>query len=161
MLKDFKQFISRGNVLDLAVGVIIGAAFGTVVGSMTDDIIMPIISAISGKPDYSDIFIRLGPIPADFTGDRGSYAALKDAGVPMLGFGSFVTAVLNFLILAFAVFLIARYANRMFKGLEPATAPAVTPEDVLLLREIRDELKRPRAEVTVPPAPPAADPERN
>lgn len=142
MLNEFKTFIARGNVLDLAVGVIIGGAFGTIVTSLTQDIIMPLISAVTGNPDFSANFIRLGPIPGDFAGDRASYAELKEAGVPMLGYGAFITAFINFLIVAFAVFLIARNANRFFKGLEPDAAPAATPEDVVLLREIRDSLKK-------------------
>ncbi len=143
MLKEFKAFIARGNVLDLAVGVIIGGAFGTIVKSLTDDLIMPLISAVTGTPDFSENFIRLGSIPAGFTGNPNSYAALKEAGVATLGYGAFLTAFLNFLILAFAVFLIARYANRFFRGLEgEAPAAPATPEDVLLLREIRDSLKK-------------------
>lgn len=142
MFKEFKAFISRGNVLDLAVGVIIGGAFGTIVTSLTGDLVMPLISAVTGSPDFTENFIRLGAIPADFDGDPTSYAALKEAGVPMLGYGAFLTALLNFVIVAFAVFLIARYANRMFRGLEAeAPPPPETPEDVLLLREIRDSLK--------------------
>ncbi len=140
MLQEFKAFISRGNVLDLAVGVIIGGAFGTIVKSLTEDVIMPVISAVTGTPDFSQHFIRLGRLPADFAGDPSSYEALKAAGVSTLGYGAFLTAFLNFLILAFAVFLIVKYANRFFKGLEPEAAP--TPEDVLLLREIRDSLKK-------------------
>ncbi len=142
MFNEFKAFIARGNVLDLAVGVIIGAAFGTVVKSLTEDLVMPLISAVTGKPDYSAMFMRLGAIPADFTGDPNSYAALKEAGVAMFGYGAFLTALINFLIVAFAVFLIARSANRHFKALEAPAAPAETPEDVLLLREIRDSLKK-------------------
>jgi large conductance mechanosensitive channel len=140
MLKEFKAFIARGNVLDLAVGVIIGGAFGTIVKSLTDDVIMPMISAVTGTPDFSENFIRLGRIPADFAGNPNSYEALKAAGIATLGYGAFFTAFLNFLILAFAVFIIARYANRFFRGLEPEAPP--TPEDVLLLREIRDSLKK-------------------
>jgi large conductance mechanosensitive channel len=142
MFNEFKAFISRGNVLDLAVGVIIGGAFGTIVKSLTEDLIMPLISAVTGSPDFSANFIRLGPIPADFAGDPANYAALKEAGVAMLGYGAFLTALINFLILAFAVFLIVKNANRFFKALEPAPAPVETPEDVLLLREIRDSLKK-------------------
>lgn len=142
MLQEFKAFIARGNVLDLAVGVIIGGAFGTIVKSLTDDLIMPLISAVTGTPDFSENFIRLGRIPADFVGNPNSYAALKEAGVATLGYGAFITAFLNFMILAFAVFLIAKNANRFFRGLEPAAAPPETAEDVLLLREIRDSLKK-------------------
>lgn len=143
MLNEFKAFIARGNMLDLAVGVIIGGAFGTIVKSLTDDVIMPVVSAITGTPDFTANFIRLGSIPADFKGDPTSYAALKEAGVATLGYGAFLTAFLNFLILAFVVFLIVRYATRMFKALEADAPPAATPEDVLLLREIRDSLKKP------------------
>jgi large conductance mechanosensitive channel len=142
MLGEFKAFIARGNVLDLAVGVIIGGAFGTIVKSLTEDVIMPLISAVTGSPDFTANFIRLGPVPADFAGDPSSYAALKEAGVAMLGYGAFLTAVLNFLILAIAVFLIVRQANRFFAVSAPAPAPVETPEDVLLLREIRDSLKK-------------------
>lgn len=140
LLKEFKEFISRGNMLDLAVGVIIGGAFGTIVKSLTDDLIMPLIAAVTGKPDYSEMFIRLAPLPADFAGDPRSYAALKAAGVATLGYGAFLTALINFLILAAAVFMIVRYTNRFFKTLEAAAPPP--PEDVLLLREIRDSLKK-------------------
>ena len=140
MLQEFNAFIARGKALDLAVGVIIGGAFGTIVKSLTDDLIMPVISSITGTPDFSENFIRLSRIPADFAGDPNNYAALKEAGIATLGYGAFITAFLNFLILAFAVFIIARYANRFFRGMEP-DAPA-TPEEVLLLREIRDNLKK-------------------
>src|SRR5687768_13918673 len=99
----FRAFISKGNVLDLAVAVIIGAAFGGIVSSLTDDLIMPVLGALSGGLDFSGYFIRLGPIPASFAGDPNSYAALKAAGVPMLGYGQFVTAVVKFLILAFII----------------------------------------------------------
>lgn len=142
MLNDFKAFIARGNVLDLAVGVIIGGAFGTIVKSLTEDLIMPLVSAVTGSPDFTENFIRLGPIPEGFTGNPASYAALKEAGVATLGYGAFLTSVLNFLILAFAVFLIVRYANRFFEKMAPPPAPAETPEEVLLLREIRDGLKK-------------------
>jgi large conductance mechanosensitive channel len=142
MLNDFKAFIARGNVLDLAVGVIIGGAFGTIVTSLTGDLIMPLVSAVTGTADFSENFIRLGAIPADFAGDPNSYAALKEAGIATLGYGAFITALINFLILAFAVFLIVRHANRFFRGLEPEAVPPETPEDVLLLREIRDSLTK-------------------
>lgn len=143
MLKDFKAFIARGNVMDLAVAVIIGAAFGTIVSSLTDDLIMPLIAAVIGSPDFSHLFWRLGSIPADYAGDPNDYAALKEAGVSMIGYGAFLTRLINFLLLAFAVFLLVRYTNRFFRKLEPEAAEAVTPEEVLLLREIRDSLKTP------------------
>lgn len=135
----FREFIARGNVLDLAVAVIIGAAFGTIVSSLTDDVIMPVVGALFGGLDFSNYFIRLGPIPETFTGDRNSYAALKAAGVPMFGYGSFVTSVVNFLILAFVIYQIVRVATR-FKRTEEAATPAPSDE-LVVLREIRDELK--------------------
>lgn len=146
MLKDFQAFIARGNVLDLAVGVIIGAAFGTITKSLTDDVIMPVIGAIFGGVDFSGYFLRLGPVPAGYTGSLTNYAALKAAGTPLLGFGQFVTVVINFLILAFIVFLLVRGVNRMIARLEKekvegTAEPAADPADVVLLREIRDELK--------------------
>lgn len=146
MLKDFQAFIARGNVLDLAVGVIIGAAFGNITKSLTDDVIMPVIGAIFGGVDFSGYFLRLGPVPAGYTGSLTNYAALKEAGAPLLGFGQFVTVVINFLILAFIVFLLVRSVNRMMTRLEKqkaegTAAPAADPADVILLREIRDELK--------------------
>lgn len=143
MLNEFRAFIARGNVLDLAVAVIIGAAFGKIVTSMTEDLLMPVIAALTGNPDFSNLFIRLGPIPAGFTGAPDDYAALKALGVPMLGYGAFLTALINFLIIAFALFLIVRQANRLASSLVPPPPPETpeTPEDVLLLREIRDSLK--------------------
>jgi large conductance mechanosensitive channel len=142
MFNEFKAFIARGNVLDLAVGVIIGGAFGTIVKSLTEDLVMPLISAVFGTADFSSNFLRLGAVPADFKGDPNSYVALKEAGVVMLGYGAFLTALINFLILAFAVFLIVKNANRFFAATAPAAAPVETPEDVLLLREIRDGLRK-------------------
>jgi len=142
LFTEFKAFIARGNVLDLAVGVIIGAAFGTIVKSLTDDLVMPIISALFGTADFSANFIRLSAIPADFKGDPNSYAALKEAGVAMLGYGAFLSALVNFLILAFAIFLIVKYANRFFRALEAPAAEAAPSEEVLLLREIRDSLRK-------------------
>ena len=137
MLSEFKAFISRGNVLDLAVGVIIGAAFGKIVSSLTDDVIMPVISALTGGIDFSQKYILLGAIPADYKGEM-TYAALKAAGVAMVGIGAFVTALINFVILAFVIFLIVRQANKL---MPPAAAPA-GPSEVELLSEIRDALKK-------------------
>ncbi|ATY33140.1 large conductance mechanosensitive channel protein MscL [Sphingomonas psychrotolerans] len=139
MWKEFRTFIARGNVLDLAVGVIIGAAFGTITKSLTDDLIMPVIGALFGGLDFSSYFIKLGAVPAGYTGSLSDYAALKAAGVPLLGFGQFVTVVINFLILAFLIFLLVRFANRVLRREEEA---AVDPVEVELLREIRDELKK-------------------
>jgi large conductance mechanosensitive channel len=139
MFREFRAFINRGNVLDLAVAVIIGAAFGQIVASLTDDLIMPVIGAIFGGLDFSSYFVALGPIPPELAGST-DYAALKKAGVPLIGYGAFVTAAVNFLIVAFVVFLLVRAANRVNRAPDPA--PAADPEDVVLLREIRDLLKR-------------------
>ncbi len=135
----FREFIARGNVLDLAVAVIIGGAFGTIVSSLTDDLIMPVIGAATGGIDFANYFVRLGPIPAGFAGDPNNYAALKAAGVPMFGYGQFITAVVNFLILAFIIYQLVKAATRMQRPSEEAT-PAPSDE-LLVLREIRDELK--------------------
>ena len=138
MLKEFRDFIARGNVLDLAVAVIIGAAFATITASLTDDIIMPIVGAIFGGLDFSSYFILLGPVPSDYAGSPTDYAALKKAGVAVLGWGQFVTVVINFLILAFIIFLLVRWANKMVRKTEETPGPT----EVDLLTEIRDELKR-------------------
>lgn len=143
MLEEFKAFINRGNVLDLAVAVIIGAAFGAIVTSLTEDLLMPVIAAVTGSPDFSNLFVRLGPIPAGYAGAADDYAALKAAGVPMLGYGAFLTRLLNFLIIAFAVFLLVKQANRLMPRKEEA--PPAEPADVVLLREIRDLLKEQRS----------------
>ncbi len=138
MLQEFKAFIARGNVLDLAVGVIIGAAFGKIVSSLTDDVIMPVISAITGGVDFTNKFVVLGAIPADYAGSTADYAALKAAGVAILGYGSFITAVINFVLLAFVIFLIVRQANKVM----PPPPFATGPSEVDLLTEIRDSLKK-------------------
>ena len=138
MLKEFRDFIARGNVLDLAVAVIIGAAFATITASLTDDIIMPVVGAVFGGLDFANHFTLLGPIPDTFKGDASSYAALKEAGVAVLGWGQFITVVINFVILAFIIFLIIRSANKMIRKQDEA--PGATEVD--LLTEIRDELKR-------------------
>ena len=139
MFKEFKTFIARGNVLDLAVAVIIGAAFGKIVTSLTDDIIMPVIGKLFGGLDFSSYFVRLGPVPANYAGSLSDYAALKKAGVPLLGYGEFITQAVNFLIVAFIIFLIVRSVNRLMP--KPEAAAPADPADVVLLREIRDELK--------------------
>ena len=138
MLNEFKAFIARGNVLDLAVAVIIGAAFGKIVTSLTDDLLMPLIGKLFGGLDFSSHFVVLGPVPVALQGST-DYAALKKAGVALLGWGEFVTQFVNFVIVAFIIFLIIRAVNRA----EPSTLAAAppTPEDVVLLREIRDSLK--------------------
>jgi len=141
MLQEFKAFIARGNVLDLAVGVIIGGAFGKIVSSLTDDVIMPLVGLVTGGIDFSSKFVVLGSIPASYTGSLTDYAALKKAGVALLGYGSFITAIINFLILAFVIFLIVRQANRLTARPEAPAAPA-GPTEVELLAEIRDALKK-------------------
>ena len=141
----FREFLARGNVLDLAVAVIIGAAFGAIVTSLTADVIMPAIGAIFGDMDLSSYFVRLGPIPTDYHGDPNNYAALKAAGVAMIGYGQFLTAIVNFVILAFIIYQLVKLAERMRKPAEEA-APAGPSEELMVLREIRDELRgRPRA----------------
>ncbi|MDO9282207.1 MAG: large conductance mechanosensitive channel protein MscL [Methylotenera sp.] len=135
---EFKQFALKGNVMDLAVGVIIGAAFGKIVDSLVGDIIMPLIGKIIGSVDFTNMFIALAAIPE---GNVGTYAALKAAGVPMLAYGNFLTIVINFAILAFVIFMLVKQMNRLKKA-EAVEAPAPTPEDVVLLREIRDALKK-------------------
>jgi len=135
MFKEFKEFINRGNVLDLAVGVIIGGAFGTIVSSLTDDLIMPVVGAIFGGLDFSNHFLPLAAVPA---GTPATLAGMKAANVPVFAYGSFITAVINFLILAFIIFLIVRQANRFFS--KDAAPPA--PTEVDLLTEIRDALKK-------------------
>lgn len=144
MLREFKEFINRGSVVDLAVAVIIGAAFGRIVSSLTDDIIMPVIGYVTGGLDFSSYFVRLGPVPATFTGAVSNYADLKKAGVPMIGFGQFVTVAVNFLIVAFVIFLLVRAINRLNlkQKAEEVAAPPATPEEVVLLREILLELKK-------------------
>jgi large conductance mechanosensitive channel len=137
---EFKAFIARGNVLDLAVAVIIGGAFGKIVASLTDDLIMPLIGAIFGGVDFSSHYLLLGSVPATYTGAANDYAALKAAGVPMLGYGSFITAVINFLIIAFVIFMLVRAANKVIKRAEAAPPPGPTPSEALLM-EIRDELR--------------------
>ena len=146
MLNEFKAFIARGNVLDLAVAVIIGAAFGKIVTSLTEDVIMPVIGRIFGGLDFSSYFVVLGEVPAPLRGST-DYAALKKAGVPLLGYGEFVTQAVNFLIVAFIIFLLLRVVNRATALFEAEKAkssdvPSAEPADVALLREIRDELKR-------------------
>lgn len=140
MMQEFKEFAVKGNVVDLAVGVIIGGAFGKIVGSLVDDVIMPIVGRVVGNLDFSGMFWVLGKIPE---GTAMTLVDLKKAGVPVLAYGNFITVAVNFLILAFIIFLMIRQINRM-KREEPVApaAPAPTPEDVLLLREIRDNLKK-------------------
>lgn len=144
VFQEFKAFIARGNVLDLAVAVVIGAAFGTIVTSLTDDLLMPLIGAATGGTDFSSHFVLLSDVPAGYTGSPTDYAALKKAGAAMFGYGKFISAIINFLIIAFVIFLIVRAASKAMARPEapaaPAVPPAPTPSEVLLA-EIRDAVK--------------------
>jgi large conductance mechanosensitive channel len=135
MIKEFKEFISKGNVLDLAVGVVIGAAFGKVVGSFTGDILMPPIGLLLGKVDFSNLFINLSSKSAD------SLAAAKAAGIPTINYGLFVNTIIDFLIVGFVIFIVVKQANRLKKE-TPAPAPAGPTADQQLLTEIRDLLRK-------------------
>ncbi len=138
MLKEFKAFAMRGNVVDMAVGIIIGAAFGSIVKSLVDDVIMPPVGLLLGNVDFSELFFVLkeGATSAPYA----TVAAAKEAGAVTVNYGLFVNALVSFVIVAFAVFMLVRTINRL-KREEPA-APPVTQEEVLLLREIRDALKK-------------------
>jgi large conductance mechanosensitive channel len=142
MMQDFRAFAVKGNAMDLAVGVIIGAAFGKIVDSVVKDLIMPVVGRIFGGLDFSNYFIQLANTPPGYSGPM-TYEALTKAGVPLFAFGNFITIVINFIILAFIVFwlvkMLAGWKAKM--DAEPAP-PAPAPEDVLLLREIRDSLKK-------------------
>lgn len=139
MVQEFKEFAMKGNVMDLAVGVIIGGAFGKIVDSIVGDLIMPFIAWImGGKLDFSGMFVLLGKVPE---GTAATYDALKKAQVPMFAYGNFITILINFVILAFIIFIMVKQVNRLRKE-EPPAAPAEPAEDVLLLREIRDSLKK-------------------
>ena len=137
---EFKEFALKGNVVDLAVGVIIGAAFGKIVDSIVKDLIMPVVGKILGGLDFSSFFIMLASPPADYKGGM-TYDALTKAGVPLFAYGNFITVAINFVILAFIIFIMVRQINRLKKDAPPPPPPA-PPEDVLLLREIRDSLKK-------------------
>jgi large conductance mechanosensitive channel len=137
IMKEFREFAVKGSVVDLAVGVIIGAAFGKIVDSLVKDLIMPVVSRIFGGLDFSNWFIMLGAPPPGYSGPM-TYEALTKAGVPLLAYGNFITVALNFLILAFIIFLMVKQINR----LRDASPPPAPPENVLLLREIRDALKK-------------------
>ena len=138
MMKEFREFAVKGSVVDLAVGVIIGAAFAKIVDSMVNDLIMPLVAMVFGKLDFSSLFLVLGSVPP---GTPQTLDALKKAGVPVLAYGNFISVAVNFMILALIIFLMVRQINRMRRA-DPGPAPA-TAEDVVLLREIRDSLKRP------------------
>ena len=137
---EFREFAVKGNVMDLAVGVIIGAAFGKIVDSLVKDLVMPVVSRIFGGLDFSNWFIMLANPPAGYSGPM-TYDALTKAGVPLFAYGNFITVAINFVILAFVIFLMVKQVNRL-KREPPPAAPAAPPEDVVLLREIRDALKK-------------------
>jgi large conductance mechanosensitive channel len=136
MLKEFKQFAMKGNVIDLAVGVIIGAAFGKIVDSVVNDLVMPVVGRALGGLDFSNYFVALKDIPA---GAAVTLEAVRKAGVPVFAYGNFLTISINFVILAFIIFLLVRWVNKLKRA--EAAAPAEPPEEVRLLREIRDSLK--------------------
>jgi large conductance mechanosensitive channel len=138
LMQDFKAFAVKGNVVDLAVAVIIGGAFGKIVESLVNDVIMPVVGAIFGKLDFSNLFVVLGKVP---DGTAQTLDAMKKAGVPVLAYGSFITVSVNFIILAFIIFMMVRMISKL-KHAEPPAPPAPTPEDIVLLREIRDALKK-------------------
>jgi large conductance mechanosensitive channel len=137
VLKEFREFAVKGNVVDLAVGIIIGGAFGKIVDSLVNDIVMPVISSLlGGKIDFTNLFIVLGNIP---DGVPRTFDALKKAGIPIFAYGNFITIAINFILLAFVIFQMVKVVNRIRSAEAPA--PAVTPEDIILLREIRDSLQ--------------------
>ncbi len=140
MMQEFKEFAVKGNVVDLAVGVIIGAAFGKIVDSIVGDLVMPLVSAVIGKVDFTNLFVVLGAVPE---GTAMTLDALKKVGVPVFAYGNFLTILVNFIILAFIIFLMIKQVNRLKREAPAAPAePPATPEDVVLLREIRDSLKK-------------------
>ena len=134
---EFKAFALKGNVVDLAVGVIIGGAFGKIVDSVVSDLVMPVVGRIFGGLDFTNYFLPLKVVPA---GTASTLEAVKKAGVPVLAYGNFITFALNFVILALIIFLMVKQFNRLKKEQPPI--PPATPEDVLLLRQIRDSLKK-------------------
>lgn len=137
---EFKEFAVKGNVIDLAVGVIVGGAFGKIVDSLVKDLIMPVVGKALGGLDFSNYFLLLGQVPADYKGAM-TYADLSKAGVPMLAYGNFATVAVNFIILAVIIFMMVKQINKL-KAQEPAApaAPAAPAEDIVLLRQIRDAL---------------------
>ena len=139
---EFREFAVKGNVMDLAVGVIIGAAFGKIVDSLVKDLIMPIVGRVFGNLDFSNWFVMLASPPAGYSGPM-TYEALSKAGVPLLAYGNFITVAINFVILAFVIFWMVRQISKAKAKFDAAPAPpAPPPEDVVLLREIRDLLKK-------------------
>lgn len=141
MMQEFREFAVKGNVIDLAVGVIIGGAFGKIVDSIVSDLIMPVVGLVFGKLDFSNLFIVLGSVPA---GTEMNLDALKKAAVPVFAYGHFLTVAVNFIILAFIIFMMIKQVNRLKRATPPAAeeAPAAPAEDIVLLREIRDSLNK-------------------
>lgn len=135
----FKDFVLKGNVMDLAIGVIMGGAFGKIVDSLVADVINPLLAAIIGKPDFSSIFVKLSDAPATYAGPA-TYEALKKGGANLLGIGAFATVVINFLILAFVIYMLVKYTQRLTDKMNLAAPPPT--DEVVLLREIRDNLKK-------------------
>ncbi|PKO37760.1 MAG: large conductance mechanosensitive channel protein MscL [Betaproteobacteria bacterium HGW-Betaproteobacteria-6] len=141
IVQEFKEFAVKGNAMDLAVGVIIGGAFGKIVDSIVGDLIMPLVSRVVGKLDFSNLFVVLGDNPNNLV----ALAEIKKAGIPVFAYGSFLTILVNFVILAFIIFMMVKQLNRLRNEApapEPEPEAPVTPEDVMLLREIRDSLKK-------------------
>jgi large conductance mechanosensitive channel len=140
MLQEFREFAVKGNAMDLAVGVIIGGAFGKIVESVVGDLIMPLVSRVTGRLDFSNLYVLLGDNPKNLT----ALADIKAAGIPVFAYGNFLTIAVNFAILAFVIFMMVKQINRLRAAEPPAPAPEAppTPEDVILLREIRDSLKK-------------------
>jgi large conductance mechanosensitive channel len=136
---EFREFAVKGSVVDLAVGVIIGGAFGKIVDSLVKDIIMPVVGRIFGGLDFSNYFVMLKAPPAGYSGPM-TYDALTKAGVPLFAYGNFITAVIYFMILAFIIFIMVKQINKLKRATPPA--PPAPPEEVMLLREIRDAVKR-------------------
>jgi large conductance mechanosensitive channel len=140
LASEFREFAVKGNVVDLAVGVIIGAAFGKIVDSLVNDLVMPVIGKATGGLDFSNYFTALSAIPPNVA---HTLADLKKAGIPVIAWGNFITVCINFAILAFVIFMMVKQVNRMRREPKPADAPPPAPaEDVLLLREIRDSLRQ-------------------
>ncbi len=138
MMNEFRAFAVRGNVVDLAVGVIIGGAFGKIVDSLVNDIVMPLISTLlGGRIDFTNLFVVLGTVPDSVP---RTFDALKKAGVPIFAYGNFITICINFILLAFVIFQMVKIINKI-RDEEPKSPPP-TPEDIILLREIRDSLKK-------------------
>lgn len=140
MMNEFRAFAVRGNVIDLAVGVIIGGAFGKIVDSLVNDIVMPLISTLlGGKIDFTNLFLVLGSVPDNVP---RTFDALKKAGIPIFAYGNFITISINFILLAFVIFQMVKIVNKIRQQDEEPKPATPTPEDIMLLREIRDSLKK-------------------